>query len=111
MSRNVEHCHHCGRALHPDELIVTYEGMLFCCDDCCLEHIKVNTNYSYDRFGLFEEGHELVRGSDIGITAPLCPLLSTTLSVDRAPYKWPIHVKCMSSCAWYRKGRCGVLDR
>lgn len=111
MSRNVEHCHHCGRALHPDELVVTYEGMLFCCDDCCIHDIHANMNYGDGAIKKFNEGHELVKGSDIGIAAPVCPMLSTILSVDRAPYKWPIHVKCMPSCAWYRKGHCGVLDK
>lgn len=111
MSKNVEHCHHCGRALHPDEMIVTYEGMLFCCDDCCIHSIYESMNYGDSAVKKFEDGHELVRGHDIGITAPLCPLLSTTLSFDRPPYHRPANVKCTSSCAWYVEGRCGVISR
>lgn len=84
----VERCANCGKVLYPDRMLTAYSGLLFCSSKCC-------TGYAYTKAVLLEnpllmndtrhiemfkeaervtlEESEELRGSDIGLTYPVCP--------------------------------------
>lgn len=59
MSKHIDTCHVCGKALAECETIFAAEGALYCSEDCC------RTIYTADEFAYMAEE---ISPSDIGLT-------------------------------------------